>query len=58
MFGIREPLRTAFDACANLAKVLSASPFKLSLAGHAGCQAQPGWQFSQFGQWMTEGYQG
>lgn len=58
MFGIREPLPTPCDACASLAKVLSASPFKPSLAGHAGCQAQPAWLHSQLGQWMTEGYQG
>ncbi|TNN39033.1 hypothetical protein EYF80_050808 [Liparis tanakae] len=25
-----------------------------SLAGHAGCQAQPAWLHSQLGQWMTE----
>lgn len=51
---MRELLPTLCDACASLAKVLSASPFKPSLAGHAGCQAQPAWLHSQLGQWMTE----
>lgn len=58
MFGIRKLLPTLYDACASLAKVLSASPFKPSLAGLAVFQAQPAWLNSQLGQWMIEGYSG
>lgn len=47
-----------YDAFASLATVLSASQFKPSLAGHAGCQAQPAWPHSQLGQGMTEGLPG